>query len=331
MRYWNLIMAGRGRQPRRLIDTMRTQLWVHQLKQLMHAKSFYELNEKFEAFNTNYSSDYANGSTGVNSTTRKLVDQELKNKYGFESIQASDFYNIGPTVEDDDGGVEFLRFWDALDGPIEGLWDILFWYDFSAELQHELGLSFKVKISLIIARLFNTTEPPNEWLQKDRPNFVAEAYRCGEISVDLKLLITVIAAWRLANFMKDSVHLVNYMMIGLLDKAAEDLISPLAPKLKEINKTRTTNKIEKSIKTNEHPSFYSNFLQHLINLDSPKVQRFNEVIDKFNDYTPARPNLIYHEDGSESYEFSNDKGFEHFRTSTKGTRVSDKISLISCS
>jgi len=316
-------MAGKGRKPRTLIDTMRTQLWVHQLKQLIHAKSFYDLNEKFEALNTNYSSDYANGSTGVNSTTRKLVDQELKKIYGFESINASDFYETGPTVEDDDGGVEFVRLWDALDGPIEGLWDILFWYDFSAELQHELGLAFKVKISLIIARLFNTTEPPSEWLQKDRPNFVAEAYRNGEISVDLRLFTTVIAVWRLANFMKDSVSLADYMMIGLLDKAAEDLLSPLAPKLTEINKNRATNKVEKAIKTNEYPSFYSNFLQHLINLDSPKVQRFNEVIDKFNDYIPARPNLIYDEEGSESFEFKKDKGFEHFRASVEGTRVSD--------
>jgi len=316
-------MAGRGRQPRTLIDTMRTQLWVHQLKQLMDAKSFYELNEKFEAFNTNYSSDYANGSTGVNSTTRKLIDQELKTKHGFESIKADDFYLIGPTAEDDDGGVEFVRFWDALDGPIEGLWDILFWYDFSAELQHELGLAFKTKISLITARLFNTTEPPNEWLQKDKPNFVAEAYRHGEIAVDLRLFTTVIAVWRLANFMKDSVHLADYMMIGLLDKATEDLISPLAPKLTEINKNRATNKIEKPIKTNEHPSFYSNFLQHLINLDSPKVQRFNEVIDKFNDYIPARPNLISHEDGSESFEFKQEKGFEHFKENAEGTRVSE--------
>jgi hypothetical protein len=318
-------MAGRGRQPRKLIDTMRTQLWVHQLKQIMHAKSFYELNEKFEALNTNYSSDYANGSTGVNSTTRKLVDQELKTKYGFESIQASDFYDIGPTVEDADGGVEFVRFWDALDGPIEGLWDILFWYDFSAELQHELGLSFKVKISLIIARLFNTTEPPSEWLQKDKTNFVAEAYRHGEISVDLRLFTAVIAVWRLANFMKDSVHLADYMMIGLLHKAAEDLISPLAPKLKEINKSRVTNKIEKPIKTNEYPSFYSNFLQHLINLDSPKVQRFNEVIEKFNGYIPARPNLVSHEDGSETFEFEQDKGFNHFIANTEGTRVSEHL------
>lgn len=327
MRYWNLIMAGKGRKSRTLIDTMRTQLWVHQLKQLIDAKSFYELNEKFEAFNTNYSSDYANGSTGVNSTTRKLIDQELKTKHGFKSIKADDFYLIGPTAEDDDGGVEFVRFWDALDGPIEGLWEILFWYDFSAELQHELGLAFKVKISLIIARLFNTTEPPNEWLQKDRPNVVAEAYHRGEISVDLRLLVTVIAVWRLANFMKDSIHLADYMMIGLLDKAAKDLVSPLAPKLTETNKNQATNKIGNPIKTNEYPSFYSNFLQHLINLDSPKVQRFNEVIDKFNDYIPARPNPIYQEDGSESFEFRKVNGFEHFKAIAEGTRVSEYLIL----
>lgn len=319
-------MAGTGRKPRTLIDTMRTQLWAHQLKQLMHAKSFYELNEKFEVFNTNYSSDYANGSTGVNSTTRKLIDQELKTKYGFESIKASNFYDTGPTVEEESGEIEFARLWDALDGPIEGLWDILFWYDFSTELQHELGLAFKVKISLIIARLFNTTEPANEWLQKDRPNVVAEAYRCGEISVDLRLLTTAIAVWRLANFMKDSVSLADYMMIGILDKATEDLLSPLAPKLTETNRNKAISKTEKPTKTNEYPSFYSNFLQHLINLDSPKVQRFNEVIDKFNDYIPARPNLIYQEDESESFEFRKDKGFEHFKASVEGTRVSDFLS-----
>lgn len=318
-------MAGRGRKPRTLIDTMRTQLWAHQLKQLMHAKSFYELNDKFEIFSTNYSSDYANGSTGVNSTTRKLIDQDLKKIYGLESIKASDIYDIGPTVENDDGEIEFARLWDALDGPIEGLWDILFWYDFSAELQHELGLAFKIKISLVIARLFNTAEPPNEWIQKDRPNFVAEAYRNGEISVDLRLLTTVIATWRLANFMKDSVSLADYMMIGLLDKATEDLLSPLAPKLTEIYKSQATNKVEKHTKTNEHPSFYSNFLQHLINLDAPKVQRFNETIDKFNDYIPARPNLVSQEDGSEAFEFKQDKGFEHFRANTKGTRVSEYL------
>jgi len=318
-------MAGRGRQPRTLIDTMRTQLWVHQLKQLMDAKSFYELNEKFEALNTNYSSDYANGSTGVNSTTRKLVDQEFKTKYGFDSINPSDFYLIGPAVEDDEGELEFIRLWDALAGPIEDLWEILFWYDFSTELQHELGLSFKVKISLIIARLFNTTEPQAEWLQKDRPNVVAEAYRRGEILVDLRLLTAVIAIWRLANFMKDNVHLADYMMIGLLDKAAEDLISPLAPKLTETKKSQATNKVEKPIKTNEYPSFYRNFLQHLINLDSPKVQRFNEVIDKFNDYIPARPNLISHEDGSEYFEFKQERGFEHFKANTEGTRVSEYL------
>lgn len=318
-------MAGRGRQPRTLIDTMRTQLWVHQLKQLMDAQSFYELNEKFGVFNTNYSSDYANGSTGVNSTTRKLVDQEFKTKYGFDSINPSDFYLIGPAVEDDEGELEFIRLWDALAGPIEGLWEILFWYDFSTELQHELGLSFKVKISLIIARLFNTTEPQTEWLQKDRHNVVAEAYRRGEILVDLRLLTTVIAVWRLANFMKDCVHLADYMIIGLLDKAAEDLISPLAPKFTEINKSRATNKIEKPIKTNEHPSFYSNFLQHLINLDSPKVQRFNEVVNKFNGYIPARPNLISHKDGSETFEFEQNNGFDHFIANAEGTRVSEYL------
>lgn len=313
-------MAGRGRQPRTLIDTMRTQLWVHQLKQAMHANSFYELNEKFEAFNTNYSSDYANGSTGVNSTTQTLIDQEFKTKYGFDSIKASDFYLIGPAVEDDDGEVEFIRLWDALAGPIEGLWEILFWYDFSTELQHELGLSFRVKISLIIARLFNTTEPQPEWLQKDRPNFVAEAYLRGEISVDLKLLTVVIAVWRLANFMKDNAHLADYMLIGLLDKAAEDLISPLAPKPTEINKSQ---EIEKSAKTKEYPSFYNNLLQHLINLDLPKLQRFNVVIHKFNGYTPTRPYLISHEDGSEAFEFDKDDGFNHFLAITEGTRVSE--------
>jgi len=289
----------------------------------MHAKSFYELNEKFENFNTNYSSDYANGSTGVNSTTRKLIDQKLKTKYGFESFKASDFYDIGPTVQNEDGGIEFVRFWDALDGPIEGLWDILFWYDFSAELQHELGLAFKVKISLIIAKLFNTTEPHSEWLQKDQPNFVATAYRNGEINVDLRLLTAVIAVWRLANFMKDSVYLANYMMIGLLDKATEDLLSPLAPKFTEIEKSKASNKTKEPKKTKEYPSFYSNFVMHLINIDAPKVQKFNEVVDKFNGYIPSRPNLIYNEAKSESYEFSGDTGFDYFKVSTEGTRVSE--------
>ncbi|ACT47144.1 hypothetical protein [Methylotenera mobilis] len=318
-------MAGKGRKPRTLIDTMRTQLWAHQLKQLTHAKSFYELNEKFESFNTNYSSDYANGSTGVNSTTRQLIDQKLKTKYGAESIKASDFYHIGPTVQDEDGEIEFVRFWDALDGPIEGLWDILFWYDFSAELQHELGLAFKVKISLIIARLFNTTEPPSEWLQKDQPNFIAKAYRSGEINVDLRLLTAVIAVWRLANFMKDSVYLADYMMIGLLDKAAEDLLSPLAPKFTEIEKSKKPNKTTKPRKTKEYPSFYSNFIKHLINIDAPKVQKFNEVVDKFNGYIPSRPNLIYNENGRGAFELSKDNGFDYFKASTEGTRVSEYL------
>lgn len=320
-------MAGRGRQPRTLIDTMRTQLWVHQLKQAMYANSFYELNEKFVAFNTNYSSDYANGSTGVNSTTRTLIDQEFKTKYGFDTFKASDFYLIGPAVENDDGELEFIRLWDALAGPIEGLWEILFWYDFSTELQHELGLSFKVKISLIIARLFNTTELQPEWLKKDRPNYVAEAYLRGEISVDLRLLTAVIAVWRLANFMKDNAHLADYMLNGLLDKAAEDLISPLAPKPPEINKSQDIDKIERPTKTKEYPSFYSNFLQHLINLDLPKLQRFNEVIEKFNGYIPARPNLISHEDGSETFEFDQDDGFNHFLTNAEGTRVSEYLKI----
>ena len=310
-------MAGKGRPKRKLIDIMRTQLWVHQLKHLTHSRTFYKLNEKFGTFSTNYSTDYANGKTGVNSTTLKLIDQDLKKIYGFKSRKASDFYYIGPTVEDD-GEIEHVKLWDALTGPIEGLWDILFWYDFSTELQHEIGSPFNVKINRIKASLFTVIDPPSEWIQKDKGNCIAEAYINGVITVDLRLLTAVIAVWRLANFMKDKIYLANYMLIGLLDKAAEDLLSPLAPKSLDEDDQDTKTK-----KSNNHPSFYSNFLQLLIDIDTPQVQRFNEVIDKFNGFCREYPNQVEHEDDSESIELSRDDGFEHFRANLQGTRVSE--------
>ena len=48
-------------------------------------------------------------------------------------------------------------------------------------------------------------------------------------------------------------------------------------------------------------------------------------LNKFNDYISARPNLVSHEDGSETFEFKQDKGFEHFRANAEGTRVSEYL------
>jgi hypothetical protein len=317
-------MAGKGRPKRKLIDIMRTQLWVHQLKSLTNSKTFYKLNEKFESLSTNYSSDYANGSSGVNSTTLKLIDIDLEKKYGLKPHSASNFYYIGPALKDEDeyedeDEVEHVRLWDALAGPIEGLWEILFWYDFATEVQHAIGLSFDTKISLIKARLFNTMQPPAEWLQKDRPNCVAESYINGDITVDLSLLTVVIAVWRLSNFMMDQTEIVDYMMVGLLDKAAEDLLSPLAPKLDADN---IPNK-----EPNKYSDFYRNFQQLLIDIDTPHVAYFNEVIDKANGYCPAHYTRILNEHGSESLEASVG-GYEHFRAKAEGTRVSEFLEKI---
>lgn len=314
---WGIRMAGKGRPKRKHLDMMKTQLWIHQLKLLTQSQTFYKLNEKFTNLNANYSSDYANGSTVVNSTTLIRIDQDFEKMYDLGSLKVSNFYYIGPMVENGHGEIEHVRLWDALAGPLEGLWEILFWYDFSAEVQHEIGLSFDTKISLVKARLFNVIEPPSEWLQKGQPNYIADAYINGEITVDLRLLTVVIAVWRLANFMKDKIYIANYMMVGLLDKAAEDLLSTLAP-----SESNENTKVKKS---NNYPSLYSNFLQLLIDIDTPQIQHFNEVIDKANGYCPEHPNRIQNEDGTESVVFIKNHGYEHFRENLKGTRVSEYI------
>jgi hypothetical protein len=195
--------------------------------------------------------------------------------------------------------------WDALAGPIEGLWDVLFFYDAVVELQHEMGLSFKTKIGKLLTSLFKRVDPPEEWLNKSKPNCVAEAYRKGEIRVDMPLFVAVIAAWRLANFMNDSKSLLNYMMIGILDKAAKDLLAPLG--------------------------IYENFKKELVNIDAPQVKRFNEVIDRFNenadDHFKAYPREVSNEAVEES-EINPVGVYEYFRNQQRGTRVSEYLNTV---
>ena len=295
------VASKRGPKKRTLVTTLRSQLWVNELCRLTGSfstqqagvKSFYELDKKFESFTHNNSSDYNSGASGVAPNTMKLIDREFQNKNPESTITISSFYDIGPIDADE----THCPLWDALAGPIEGLWEVLFWYDAAVELQHEMGLSFRTKINLLVARLFNRVDPPEEWFSKSKPNCVAEAYRNGEIMVDMHLFVAVIAAWRLANFMNDSKPLLNYMMVGILDKAAKDLLAPLG--------------------------IYENFKRELVNIDTPQVQRFNDVIDRFNENYEDHLKTYPEEARMELVGV-----YEYFRVQQQGTRVSEYLNTM---
>jgi hypothetical protein len=91
-------------------------------------------------------------------------------------------------------------------------------------MQKFLGVPFNLRCAYLVVQVFGTTEPPQYWKEEESINRVADAYAKGELAVDIDLVTFAIAAWRMAHFIGQDQLVLDYILIGLLDKAIPELL-----------------------------------------------------------------------------------------------------------
>ena len=277
-----------------LIKKMKTKLWLAEMVSLTESNNINQLGDMLDIDTKKLLYKYASGEHAI--TPNKLLEicEEIERQKPLLKDTKS-FFNIGP--KDDE--TTNAPLWLALDGTMEDIWNILVVYDPVIALQKHLGFSFQTKIHSLIARLFVEGEISADWKFNDGRNTIAEAYEQGTITVDVHLITAVIAAWRLAHFVGSSQTLLNYMMIGLLEKAVPETLGQYGI-TKDLN-------------------------QFLHDLDEENLQEFKALIDDMNYDTPSYP-VTSIEDGKvvfKGYEASDT--YSHWLERSKGTWVCEYL------
>lgn len=210
---------------------MRSRLWLAELmrtiqKQYPDLENLNQLGILFDDSKTGKMLyRYAKGSNGSSSEKVKEIDQWVKRKVPAYAGGLQSIFHIGPASQF--GPLQFTPLWDALEAPVERLWEILVSYDPQIAAQKYLGVSFGLRSSYLLARVFGVFNPPPYWENARHANVVAEAYKRNEFVVDADLITVAIASWRMAKFFGDCTKMMSYILIGLLDQAIPDVLDQM--------------------------------------------------------------------------------------------------------
>lgn len=256
-----------GRPLRSKMEEMRTRLWLAQMMRVAgvaNLNQFAELLGEVDTKKLFYR--YAKGTRGVSEGNLALIDHWVREKNRRHEDGRS-FYLTGPASQHD--WLAFAPLWDALDGPIEKVWEVLVTYDPAVAILKRLGSSFESRCTYLLYRLFKDINPPAYWKNRNQQNVIAQAYTNGDLVVDIDLITYSIAAWRMAHFAGESIVMMDYIMIGLLDRAIPEEIERLSTiKLAKPRNTQYSNTVD--------------FLDHLMKLDEKNIAEAEEAIKRLN-------------------------------------------------
>jgi len=224
-----------GRKRRSLADVMRTKVWLSEMQRITgcdNINQFAEMLMNLKVDSGKHLYQYGSGGRTITETKLVLIDRNVfggakpKSK---SPVKGSQIFELGPISRND--ATECVPLWDALDGTMEQAWSVLVRYDPPIAIQRYMkDIPFKRRLAYVVSRCFGKTDPPSYWEEvgngSKHENFVAAAYANGKLSVDLELIAAAIAAWRLAHFVGDSVAMMDYLLIGLLDRAIPECMQP---------------------------------------------------------------------------------------------------------
>lgn len=157
-----------------------------------------------------------------------------------------------------DSGPEGVELWDAIDGSYESLWRIIDPVNKDMKKYRKMRATHRTRVEAIINTLLPSKDnmsfslisqvdrrevneihglymlstenwyPPTSSIKSRRDSHIFEAYRSGELKLELGLstLAAFIAMWRLSMLIVECVDEMNYVMNGLLIKAIPDMLEP---------------------------------------------------------------------------------------------------------
>ena len=215
----------RGRKKRTYVDLLRTQVWIFELLRVSGLQNINQLGDLIDDVETKkLLYRYASGEISISKP--KLEEIHIKIEQLRPNLEdARKFFAIGPasTRHPD----RLVHLWDALEGSIEEASAAMVKLDPAIGLQKYDGVPFLTRCIYLIYPIFNDCSPPPYWDNREQKNFVAERYKNGELEIDIELITFAIAAWRMANFIGEQQRLMNYTMIGLLDRAIPETVDRL--------------------------------------------------------------------------------------------------------
>jgi hypothetical protein len=262
--------AVAGRKKRSLLDIMRTRLWLGEMLKITgmdNINQFGELLDNVDIKKMLYR--YASGDNGISAKMLADIDARVR-KHSPNFQGGRQFFLIGPPSQKTPQG--FAPLWDALGDSIEQVWQAMLVYDPELAVQKYLGVPFSLRSSYLTIQIFGTAEPYPYWQETSADNFVAQAYAKGNLSVDIDLITYAIAAWRMAHFVGEAQPMLDYILIGLLDKAIPEILDE-----------RYFIDVESDEGSKRH-TISRDLLQHLEALDQKTLAEAEEAI-KDLDYT----------------------------------------------
>lgn len=201
---------------------MRTRLWLAELLQVTGTDNLNQLGDLLDDVDIKKMLyRYAKGANVVSEKMLAEVEARVR-QHGSRHRGSESFFLIGPGSPTE--AVEFAPLWDALDGSMEEVWNVMLAYDPELAVQKSLGVPFNLRCAYLVVQVFDTTEPPQYWKEEETINHIAGAYAKGELAVDIDLITFAIAAWRMAHFIGQDQPMLDYILIGLLDKAIPELL-----------------------------------------------------------------------------------------------------------
>ncbi len=211
-----------GRKKRSLLDVMRTKLWLGEMLRVTGMHNINQLGELLA--DGDIKKMLYRYAAGENTVSAKMLDdidaRVRRHELGFEG--GRQFFHVGPPSQEALQG--FAPLWDALSDSIEQVWQAMLAYDPDLAVQKYLGVPFRLRCSYLTIRIFGTAEPYPYWQEASSENFVAHAYAKADLWVDIDLITYAIAAWRMAHFVGESQPMLDYILIGLLDKAIPEIL-----------------------------------------------------------------------------------------------------------
>ena len=218
-----------GRKKTTITDVMKTKVWLSEMQRITDSDNPYQFVQLLANADVGkHIYQYRDGGRTVSASKVEAIDERIfdaQTPKSRSSIKGQEIFECGPISQNDAN--ECVPLWDALDGTMEQVWSVLVFYDPPIALQRYMkGIPFKRRLAYVVSRCFGETDPPNYWEEHGdhnaSENFVAAAYANGKLTVDLDLIAAAIAAWRLAHFVGDSVAMMDYILIGLLDRAISE-------------------------------------------------------------------------------------------------------------
>ena len=222
-----------GRKKTTITDVMKTKVWLSEMQRITDSDNPYQFVQLLANADVGkHIYQYRDGGRTVSASKVVAIDEKIfdaQTPKSRSSIKGQEIFECGPISQNDAN--ECVPLWDALDGTMEQVWSVLVYYDPPIALQRYMkGIPFKRRLAYVVSRCFGETDPPNYWEDHGdhnaSENFVAAAYANGKLTVDLDLIAVAIAAWRLAHFVGDSVAMMDYLLIGLLDRAIPECMQP---------------------------------------------------------------------------------------------------------